>query len=159
MKQVPLFRIYVLRALYLLIGIGLGASIWPNILNPARHWELMEGVETCMLAAFSLLCLLGLRYPLQMLPILLWEVIWKTLWLLLVPFPQWRSGHVDASLQPTLFAVSLVVLVYLAIPWRYVWRQYAEAPGDRWRSSPNALNAGTHLGSAAADHPVAAHRP
>jgi hypothetical protein len=86
-----------------------------------------------MLAAFSLACALGLRYPLQMLPVLLWEVTWKTLWLILVPLPQWMSGHVDESLKPTIFAVSLVVLVYLAIPWRYVFTHYVTARGDRWR--------------------------
>ena len=68
-----------------------------------------------------------------MLPILLWEVLWKTMWLLLVPFPQWRAGHLDPSLQPTIFACSMVVLVYLAVPWGYVWTQYAGARADRWR--------------------------
>jgi hypothetical protein len=86
-----------------------------------------------MLAAFSLLCLVGLRYPLQMLPVLLWEVLWKTLWLLLVPFPQWRAGHVDEALQPAIFATSMVVLVYLAVPWDYVYRHFVKAHGDRWR--------------------------
>jgi hypothetical protein len=86
-----------------------------------------------MLAAFSLACALGLRYPLQMLPVLLWEVTWKTLWLLLIPLPQWLSGHVDEALVPSIVANSLVVLVYLAIPWGYVFRHYIKARGDRWR--------------------------
>ncbi len=131
MNEVSLFRFYVLRAMYLLIVVGLGASIWPGVLNPARHWELMEGVESCMLAAFSLLCLLGLRYPLQMLPILFWEVIWKTLWLILVPLPQWSAGHIDESIKPTIFAVSMVVLVYLAVPWPYVFTKYVKAHSER----------------------------
>ena len=132
MKEVSLFRLYVLRAMYLLIAVGLGFSLWPGVLNPVKHWELMEGVESCMLAAFSLLCFLGLRYPLQMLPIFLWEVAWKTLWLLLVPLPQWRAGHIDEAIKPTIFAVSLVVLVYLAIPWPYVFRRYVRAHSERW---------------------------
>jgi hypothetical protein len=73
------------------------------------------------------------RYPLQMLPVLLWEVTWKTLWLILVPLRQWRAGHIDDSSKPSIFAVSLVVLVYIAIPWRYVFVHYLKAPGDRWR--------------------------
>jgi len=80
-----------------------------------------------------LLCLVGLRYPLQMLPVLLWEVVWKTLWLILVPLPQWMAGHVDESIKPAIFAISMVVLVYLAIPWRYVFVHYVRARGDRWR--------------------------
>jgi hypothetical protein len=86
-----------------------------------------------MLAAFSLLCALGVRYPLQMIPVLLWEAIWKTLWLGIVPLPQWLAGHVDESLKSSIFACSLVVLVYVAVPWRYVFVRYVKARGDRWR--------------------------
>jgi hypothetical protein len=119
--------------MYLFVVGGLGVYLWPDILASNKHWELMQGHANCMLAAFSLGCALGLRYPLQMLPLLLWEVTWKTLWLLIVPLPQWLSGHLDESLKPSLFSVSLVVVVYLAIPWRYVLAHYVLARGDRWR--------------------------
>jgi len=135
MGEVSLLRIYVLRGMYLFIVAGLGIFLWPGIISPARHGALVGTSQaSCMLAAFSLLCALGLRYPLKMLPVLLWEVLWKTLWLLLVPFPQWLAGHVDESLQPDIFACSLVVLVYLAIPWGYVYRHFVKARGDRWGS-------------------------
>jgi hypothetical protein len=135
MQDVTVLRLYVLRGLYLFIVVGLGLTLWPDILAAGKRWSVADGEISCMLAAFSLLCVLGLRYPLGMLPVLLWEVTWKTLWLLLVPFPQWMSGHVDESLGPTIFAVSLVILVYLAIPWPYVFTRYVTAPGDRWRQS------------------------
>jgi hypothetical protein len=132
-NEVSLFRLYVLRAMYLFIVVGLGVYLWPGVLAAQKHWELMEGQATCMLAAFSLLCALGVRYPLQMLPVLLWEVVWKTLWLALVPFPQWLAGHVDESIKPSIFACSMVLLVYLAIPWDYVFKRYVKAHGDRWQ--------------------------
>ncbi len=135
MKPVSSFRLYVLRAMYLFIVGGLGLYLWPGILSPERHWELLEGESTCMLAAFSIMCVFGIRYPLQMLPVLLWEVCWKTLWLFLVPLPQWLSGHVDEAIKPAIFAISMVVLVYLAIPWPYVFSRYIKAPGDRWTVS------------------------
>jgi hypothetical protein len=133
MNEVSLFRLYVLRALYLFIVVGLGVYLWPEVLDPQRHWGLMQGQASCMLAAFSLACVLGLRYPLQMLPVLLWEVTWKTLWLAIVALPAWRAGHLDEPMKATIFAVSMVVLVYLAIPWRYVFTHYVKARGDRWR--------------------------
>jgi hypothetical protein len=133
MNGVSLFRLYVLRAMYLFIVVGLGVYLWPDVLDPQKHWELMQGQASCMLAAFSLLCVLGLRYPLQMLPVLLWEVTWKTLWLAIVALPQWRAGHLDEAMKATIFAVSLVVLVYLAIPWPYVFTHYVKARGERWR--------------------------
>ena len=133
MNEVSLFRLYVLRALYMFIVVGMGVYMWPAVLDPHKHWGLMQGQASCMLAAFSLACALGLRYPLQMLPVLLWEVTWKTLWLALVALPAWRAGHLDEPMKATIFAVSLVVLVYLAIPWPYVFRHYVKARGDRWR--------------------------
>jgi len=132
MSEVSLLRLYILRAMYLFIVVGLGFYIWPSMIDPARHWELLQGQATCMLAAFSLMCALGLRYPLQMLPVLLWEVTWKTLWLGMVALPQWWAGHVDEAIKPSVFACGMVVLVYLAVPWRYVFTQYVMAGGDRW---------------------------
>jgi hypothetical protein len=88
-----------------------------------------------MLAAFSIMSLIGIRYPLKMLPVLLWEVTWKTMWLILVPLPQLLAGHVDESLDPTIFAISMVVLVYAAIPWGYVYRHYIVERSERWGST------------------------
>jgi hypothetical protein len=132
-SEVSLFQLYLLRALYLFIVVGLGTQVWPDVINPERHWAVIEGQVNCMLAAFSLCCLLGLRYPLQMIPVLLWEVMWKTLWLGIVPLPQWLAGHVDESIKPAVFAISLVVVVYIAIPWPYVFAHYVKVRGDRWR--------------------------
>jgi hypothetical protein len=133
MNDVSLVRLYVLRAMYLFIVLGLGIFLWPGIIDPTQHWGMMQGQATCMLAAFSLLCLLGLRYPLQVLPVLLWEIAWKTLWLAIVPLPQWLAGHIDEAIRPSIFACSMVLLVYLAVPWRYVFTRFTIVPGDRWR--------------------------
>jgi hypothetical protein len=81
MNGVSLLRLYILPAMYLFIVVGLGCYLWPDVIDQSKHWELMQGQATCMLAAFSLMSALGLRYPLQMLPVLLWEISWKTLWL------------------------------------------------------------------------------
>ena len=133
MNTVSTARLYALRAMYLLVVLGLGSVLWPGIVTPHAPWELARGTVNCMLAAFSLLCLLGLRYPLQMLPLLLWEALWKTIWLLLVPLPQWLHGGLDPATAQYVFEISFVVLVYLAIPWRYVHAQYVRKPGTPWR--------------------------
>ncbi|MBB3110061.1 CHASE2 domain-containing sensor protein [Paenibacillus phyllosphaerae] len=137
MNEVSLFRLYVLRAAYLLIAVGLCVQVWPGVISTAIHpdqgWELMEGVVQCMLAAFAVLCLLGVRYPLQMLPILLWELLWKSLWLLIVALPAWANGQMDESVWATTFACLLVVIVPIAMPWRYFVDKYMLRSGDRWR--------------------------
>ncbi len=134
MNDVSVFRLYVLRAMYLFIVIGLGTFLWPSILDPHTHWTLQEGQMTCMLAAFSILCLLGLRFPVQILPVLLWEVLWKTMWLAIVPLPRWLAGQtMDEPLRASVFACGMVILVYLAVPWGYVFRRLVTGKGERWR--------------------------
>lgn len=130
--SVPLWRLYVLRGCYLLLAVGLGLTIWPNILNPDPTWPLMFGVVQSVLGAVSLLALLGLRHPVQMLPLLLFEVAWKTIWLLIVALPGLLAGTLTAGQSSTLFDCSLVVIVVAAIPWGYVWKAYVAKSGDRW---------------------------
>ena len=132
-------RTLVLRALYAFIFLALAAFLWPAFIaqlpDPAHY----HGVTMTLIAAFSLLCLLGIRYPLQMLPILLWEALWKLMWLILIGLPQWRAGTMDAGTAQTLVDCSLVVLVLLAVPWRYVARHYLRKPAEPpFRATPKA---------------------
>jgi hypothetical protein len=69
-----------------------------------------------------------------MLPLLLWELTWKTLWLAIVALSQWWTGHIEESIKGSIFACSLVVLMYIATPWGYVWSHYVKKAGNRWRS-------------------------
>ncbi|WP_230430452.1 hypothetical protein [Xanthomonas melonis] len=130
---VPLWRLYGLRAGYLLLVVGLGVQVWPGIVLRHDGWELMEGVVQCMLGAIGLLALLGLRSPLKMLPLLLFEIAWKCLWLGFVAAPRLLHDRMDAGTWSTVSACLLVVIFPLLIPWRYVLRTYARAPSERWR--------------------------
>jgi hypothetical protein len=141
MTTVSTFRLYVLRAMYLLIVAGLGMYVWPEVISRTKPWELMEGVVVCMLAAFWLLSALGLRYPLQMLPVLLWELVWKALWLLMIALPLWRTGEMDAATTANAISCLFVILVPFAIPWRYVIANYVTKGGDAWRRPTSATPA------------------
>lgn len=132
--EVSLVRLYVLRAVYAIIVVGLGLVVWPTYLAQAPELPLFNGVALTMLAAFSLLCLLGLRYPLQMLPVLLWELLWKSMWLLMIALPLWADGRMDERIAQTVIDCLVgVVLVPIALPWVYVWRRYVKQPSERWR--------------------------
>jgi hypothetical protein len=122
----------MLRTVYLIIAVGLGLVIWPGVIHHDKPWGLMQGFVNCMLAAFGLLCALGVRYPLQMLPVLLWEVLWKTIWLIVVALPAWLAGPLDQAMMEELFAISLVVIIPIAMPWGYVYNKYLKQPSDRW---------------------------
>lgn len=127
-----MLRLYLLRAMYLFIAVGFGIYMLPGILHHDQPWGLMEGVVNCMLFAFWGLSVLGLRYPLQMLPVLLWELVWKVLWLFLVAIPLWKSGHMDDATQGVAISNLYVILVPFAIPWRYLFDHYIKKAGDPW---------------------------
>ncbi|TFE22815.1 hypothetical protein [Cohnella luojiensis] len=133
MNEVSLFRLYLLRAMYLLIVVGLGIVVWPGVIYREEPWELMEGVVQCILVAFSALSVLGLRYPLQMLPLLLWELVWKLIWLIVVALPLWSAGQMDESTLAIASSCLWVVIIPFVIPWRYVFAHYVKKRGDRWR--------------------------
>ena len=133
MNEVSLFRLYLLRSMYLLIVLGLGLMVLPGYFHHEEPWELMEGVVACMLTAFWALSVLGLRYPLLMLPLLLWELVWKTIWLIVVALPLWSSGQMDESTWAMASACLIVVIVPFVIPWRFMFAHYVKKRGDRWR--------------------------
>ena len=122
----------LMRVGYLFMGLGLAIVKWPLLLH-AGSLPLFEGVVTCLLTALSLLALLGLRYPVRLLPVLLFETVWKLIWLAVVALPAVLAGDVDDATAGVIVNCSLVVVILAAVPWRYVWRRYATAPADRWR--------------------------
>jgi hypothetical protein len=132
--SVSLPRLYLLRLGYLVVAVGLALTKWPLLINHDRPWPLFEGVETCMLVALSLLAFLGLRYPLQMLPILLFELGWKFIWVAVVVLPLWISNQMDPATLQVFYSCLVVLIVLAVIPWRYVVAHYVMKSGDRWRS-------------------------
>lgn len=136
MNDVSVFRLYILRATYLLIAVGVGSMIWPLLLDAPETAEHFRGVTWSLLSSVALLALLGLRYPLQMLPLLFFELIWKATWVIAIGLPLRGAGRLDGAFSETWFAnVMGLVIFSLAIPWGYVIRRYILRRGDRWSSS------------------------
>lgn len=139
MADVSTFRLYLLRAMYLLMVVGLGVTIWPGILQHPTDLALMRGVVRSLLGAVALLAVLGIRYPLKMLPLLFFEFVWKSIWVLAFGLPLWSAHQLDPDAQETLKACLMgVVLVPIVLPWRYVFANYVKVPGDRWGKRPVA---------------------
>ena len=129
--DVSLVRLYVLRATYLLLVVGLGAMILPPLIT---HEPMARGVIPSLLGAVWLLAFIGLKYPLQMLPLLMFEFAWKTIWLFDFGLPQWSAHRMPPTFADDFQAITAgVILMPLVIPWGYVWRHYVKAPGNRWR--------------------------
>lgn len=130
-SEVSLTRLYVLRATYLLLIVGLGGMIVPQILS---HPIADRGVIAALLGGVWALAFVGLRYPLQMLPLLMFEFVWKVIWVLAYGFPQWSAGRLTPVTSEDLTNTLVgVILMPLVIPWGYVWRRYVRRPAERWR--------------------------
>jgi len=132
MIKVSLFRLYALRAGYLLIAVGLAATVWPIVITHSPQWPLMNSVACSLLAAVSVLAAVGIRYPLQMLPVLLFEIVWKGIWLIAVALPLWSASQIDARTSETVRDCLFGAILIPLIPWRYVISQYVTKSGDRW---------------------------
>ena len=137
MHEVSLFRLYLLRATYLLIALAMGSQIWPGLLgggsDDVAH---MTGVVRAMLGALTILALLGVRHPLAMLPLLFWELAWKLIWVAAIGLPLWSDDRFTPAMRATwgetLFGVVLLLVV---MPWGHVYRRFITAGGDRWRNA------------------------
>jgi len=90
-EETSMFRLYLMRLLYLLNFVMLGLSVWPEIISHAGAWDPVKGVAFSFWAALSVLSGLGLRYPLKMLPLLLLQLLYKSIWVIAIALPLWSA--------------------------------------------------------------------
>ena len=136
MSEVSTLSLYLLRAMYVFTVVGLAIEKLPALLHPATLSP-QDSVILSVLGATALLAVLGIRYPIKMLPLLFFELVWKAIWILTFGLPLLLSGHLDPNVSfggtETLIACLVgVVLVPIAMPWGYVFKHYLKVPGARW---------------------------
>jgi hypothetical protein len=130
-SEVSLLRLYLLRANYLLWAVAGFIVALPPLLNPNPA---ARGMIDSMFGGLWVMGILGVRYPLQMLPIFMFEFVWKTIWLLAFGLPQWIAGGASERLSDDLIGIGNGPILFgLIIPWGYVWRHYIKEPAERWR--------------------------
>jgi hypothetical protein len=107
--------------------------VWSELLGPAAAMSLQRSVVVAMLCALSLLSLLGLAYPLRMLPLLIFEMTWKTIWLAAVALRLWLAHRLDAAAMETAVECLIVVIIFAVTPWDYVRKTLIGRPLEPWR--------------------------
>lgn len=131
--ELSLFRLYTLRLCYFIMAAGLGVYVWPAVLHHSNELAMAQGVRIALLAGLGATAALGLRYPVKMLPILLFELTWKAVYLAGFALPLWLNHQATAEVAADVQAVAMVVIFLPLIPWRYVIATYVLTGGDRWR--------------------------
>jgi hypothetical protein len=118
-------NVYLLRVLYFLMIIGVATDAWGGILRHEGPWEPSRAVAVAVWAAYPTLAIFGLIRPLRWLPIVIFMIFYKTLWLAMVAYPMWRAGTLAGSpaeeMARVFFAAPLIALI---VPWGYVFRNY-----------------------------------
>jgi hypothetical protein len=64
-----------------------------------------------LLGAVGLLALVGVRYPLQMLPLMIFELTWKTIWLIAMALPLVMAHRVTPELRESITACGMGVIL------------------------------------------------
>src|SRR5215213_4366583 len=97
MSEVSTLRLYLLRAMYVFVVVGLAIfKLAPAILHP-ENLSPQDGVIVSVLGAFALLAVVGIRYPLKMLPLLFFEFVWKSVWVLAFGLPLLLTAQLDPN--------------------------------------------------------------
>ena len=118
-------NIYVLRMFYFLIAVFLSSDAWSVILTHEGPWDHVRAVAFCAWATYGALSALGIIHPLKMLPILMFTIGYKTLWLIVVAYPLWRDNALAGSPAETMARIFLwTPLLVIAVPWKYVLQTY-----------------------------------
>jgi hypothetical protein len=133
---VSMWQINAMRFLFLLMALVMGSMVWQQLLFESADWPVMRGLAKSMLAALALMSLLGVRYPLQMLPLMLYEIAWKTIWIVLIAGRAWMASKWTPDIEGLFTDCIGIVIAYFIVPWRYVWARYIVQPMEPLRRKP-----------------------
>jgi hypothetical protein len=118
-------NIYLLRLLFVLVFLFVGYDSWTSILHHTGSWDHVKAAAICMWAAYSLLSLIGIFHPLKMLPLVIFEIIYKIIWLIIVAYPLWATHRFAGSpAEEMTYAFLWVPLPIVAMPWKYFVYHY-----------------------------------
>ena len=122
---VPRINIYLLRLLFTLMFFFLTYDSWSHILNHTGPWDNANAAAWCMWGSYSAISFIGILRPLKMLPIVLFEIVYKTAWLAIVAWPLWMKNELIGSPAEGMTSVFVwVVFPIVAMPWRYFFRTH-----------------------------------
>lgn len=131
--DVPFWKINLLRFFFLLMAALMGSQIWHQILFESAGWPWALGLAKSMLGALALLGPLGVRYPMQMLPLMVYELVWKTAWIMSIALPAWLNNRMTADIEDLFYECVGMIILYFVIPWSHVFARFLAQPAEPWR--------------------------
>jgi hypothetical protein len=122
-------NIYLLRLFYFLMAAFVATDAWGAIISHEGEWDRFRAMSLCVWAAYSTLGVFGLIHPLKMLPIMIFMIFYKSLWLIVVAYPLWWTGTLADSPAEEMAGVFMMVpFAMVAVPWVHVFKNYVLWP-------------------------------
>ena len=98
---------------------------WTRLLAHEGPWDPLVAAALSMWAGSSILSVFGLIHPLKWLPLVLFEIAYKSIWLIIVAYPLWSTNQLAGSPAEAMTQQFLpVIFPILVMPWGYVLRTY-----------------------------------
>lgn len=118
-------NIYFLRILYALMFAGVALDAWTTIINHQGPWDPTRAVGWSVWAAYPTLSIFGLLRPLRWLPLIIFMIFYKTLWVILVAYPLWSTNTLAGSPAEEMTYVFIAAPFFvLVVPWVYVFKNF-----------------------------------
>jgi hypothetical protein len=122
-------NIYLLRVLYFLMFVGVAFEAWKTIITHEGPWDHTRAVAWCVWAAYPTLSIFGLLRPLRWLPIVIFMIFYKTLWVIVVAYPLWRAGTLVGSPAEEMAHIFVwAPVITIIVPWVYVFKNFVMWP-------------------------------
>lgn len=108
-------------------GFGLAMIFFPEmIIRTKMRWPVEEpialGIIGSVYIAFGLLSILGLRSPLKFVPVLLMQLVYKSIWFLCVLLPLLITARFPAyAIFTVVIFATYIIGDLVAIPFSYVF--------------------------------------
>lgn len=125
-------NIYGLRLFYFLMAAFVATDAWKTLFTHEGSWDHVRVIAFCVWASYPTLALLGLIHPLRLLPLMMFTIMYKTIWLAVIAYPLWRAGTLVGSPAEEMTYVFLwTPVLVVVVPWTYVYRQYVKWPARK----------------------------
>jgi hypothetical protein len=107
-------------------GFGFAMVVMPEIVRSLFGWPAQDpavfGITGSVWLAFGLLSILGLKSPLKFVPVLLLQLIYKSIWFIGVVFPLLISGKFpNYAILHVAVMGSYIIGDVIAIPFSYLF--------------------------------------
>lgn len=120
-EDVKPLNIFVFRVFFALLCFMMCLTAWSNIFTHQRDCLPMDGEIWCLWAAYVTISVFGLYKTLKMLPILLFIIFHKTLWLIVVAYPLLKTDKLICLPSEELVTIFIWPIVpSMFFPWKYL---------------------------------------